>query len=102
MLWAQVLKAKYFPTMNLFDNVCNPQSSHIWNALHEGMQWLRHGIKWILGDDQNIHVWQDNWIPESTLRSRIVGPLLPSEEQRLVNSLHNNHNWTFDCLQVPL
>jgi len=56
------------------------------------MQWLQHGMKWILGDDQNIHVWQDNWIPEGTLRSRVVGPLLPSEEQRLVNSLHNNHN----------
>ena len=24
MLWAQVLKAKYFPTTNFFDSVCDP------------------------------------------------------------------------------
>lgn len=60
MLWAKVLNAKYFPTMNLFDSVYNPRSSHIWNALHEGMQWLRRGMEWILGDGQNIRIWQDN------------------------------------------
>ena len=102
MLWAQVLKTKYFLTTNLFDSVCNPRSLHIWTALCEGMQWLRSGMKWIVGDGQTINVWQDSWLPGDTLRRHIVGPLLLSEEQRLVTSLHNNHNWTFDCLQVPL
>ena len=59
-------------------------------------------MKWILGDGQHIQVWQDNWIPGGTLQSRIVGPLLPNEEQCLVSSLRNNHAWTLDCLQVPL
>ena len=59
-------------------------------------------MKWIVVDEQTIHIWQDNWLPRDTLQSRIAGPLSLSEEQRLVTSLRSNHNWTFDCLQVPL
>ena len=59
-------------------------------------------MQWIVGDGQTIRVWQDKWLPEGTLRSRIARSLSPSEEQHLVTSLHNNHNWTFDGLQIPL
>lgn len=60
MLWAQVLKAKYFPHTNVFESVRNHRGSHTWKALHEGIQWLRQGMKWILGDGQNIRVWEDH------------------------------------------
>ena len=40
-------------------------------------------MKWILGDGQTIWVWEDHWIPSGSLRSRIEGPLMPNEEQRL-------------------
>lgn len=56
MLWAQVLKAKYFPTTSFFDSICNPHSSHIWTALHEGMQRLCSGMQWMVGDGQTIPV----------------------------------------------
>ena len=60
MLWAQVLKAKYISHTNLFESVRTPRGPHIWKALHEGIQWLRQGMKWILGDGQNIRVWEDH------------------------------------------
>ena len=100
MLWAQVLKAKYFPHTNVFQSVRTPQGSHIWKALHEGIQLLQRGMRWILGDGQTIQVWEDHWIPKGTLQSHIVGPLMPNEVQRLVCSLQNNHAWTLDFLQV--
>ena len=59
-------------------------------------------MRWILGDGQTIRVWGDHWILGDTLRSRIAGPLMPNEEQRVVCSLRNNHAWTLDVLQVPL
>ena len=102
MLWAQVLKAKYFPHTNVFESVRNPRGSHTWTALHEGIQWLWQGMIWILGDNQNIRVWEDYWIPGGTLRSHIEGPLMPNEEQFLVSFLRNSHAWTLDVLQVPL
>ena len=66
MLWAQVLKGKYISHTNLFESVRTPRGSHIWKALHEGIQWLRRGMRWILGDGQTIWVWEDHWILEDT------------------------------------
>ena len=60
MLWAQVLKAKYFPHINLFESNINPRASHIWKAIHVGKQWLRQVMKWIVGDGQTIRVWEDH------------------------------------------
>lgn len=65
------------------------------------MQWLKKGTKWIIGDGQTIRVWKDNQIPGSSLRSHIVGLLMPNE-QRLVNSLQDNHIWRLEGLQIPL
>ena len=51
MLWAQVLKAKYFPRTNLFESDINPRASHIWKVSQVRIKWLRKGMKWIVGDD---------------------------------------------------
>ena len=56
MLWAQVLKAKFFPHTNLFESDINPRASHIWKASQVGIKWLRKGMKWILGNGQTIRV----------------------------------------------
>lgn len=66
------------------------------------MQWLKKGTKWIIGDGQTIRVWKDHWIPGCSLRSHIVGLLMPNEEQRLVSSLQDNHIWRLVGLQIPL
>ena len=50
MLWAQVLKAKYFPRTNLFESGINLRASHIWKAYQVGIKWLKQGMKRILGD----------------------------------------------------
>ena len=50
ILWAEVLKAKYFPHTNLYESGLNPRVSHIWKALQVRIKWLRRGMKWILGD----------------------------------------------------
>ena len=60
MLWAQVLKAKYFPRTKLFKNGINPRESHIWKALQLGIKWLQGGIKWILRNGQTIPVLEDH------------------------------------------
>ena len=50
-------------------------------------------MKWVLGDGHTIRVWEDHRIPGGLLRSRIEGPLMPNEEQRLVSSLRENCIW---------
>ena len=41
---------------------------------------LLRGMNWVLGDRQNIRIWEDHWIPGGPLRSYIHGPFLPNEE----------------------
>ena len=44
-LWAQVLKAKYFPQANLFTSPRTPRGSHIWTAISIGVNLLRGGMR---------------------------------------------------------
>lgn len=76
MLWAQVLKGKYFPHTSLFESAKTLRGLHIRKALFDGIQWLRYGMKWIVGDGHTIRIWEDHWFPRGTLRSRIAGPLM--------------------------
>ena len=102
MLWAQVLKAKYFPHATLFTSSRTSQGSHIWTALSLRAKLLLEGIRWIVGDGQTIRVQKDPWLPISSLRSYIEGPFLPHDEDCRVNLLWLNHSWSFYSLNLPL
>ncbi|XP_050285253.1 uncharacterized protein LOC126724867 [Quercus robur] len=102
MLWARVLKAKFFPHTSLFESTSTSRGSHIWKALFNGIQWLREGMKWIIGDGHNIRIWEDHCIPGGTLRSHIAGPLMWNEENSRVSSLRVAQTWDLTSLHVPL
>ena len=75
-----MLQAKYFPQATLFTSPRTPRGSHIWTAISIGVNLLREGMRWYIGDAQTIRIWQDPWLPNGTLRSYIEGPLLPQED----------------------
>lgn len=102
MLWARVLKAKFFPHTSLFESTSTSRGSHIWKALFNGIQWLREGMKWIIGDGHNIRIWEDHCIPGGTLRSHIAGSLMWNEENSRVSSLRVAQTWDLTPLHVPL
>ena len=62
MLWAKVLKVKYFPQASLFTSPQNSRGSHIWTAISLGAKLLRQGMSWIVGDGQTICNWKDHWL----------------------------------------
>ena len=101
MLWAQVLKAKYFPHTTLFTSTRRTKGSHIWQSLSLGIKLLLDGISWIVGDGQTIWIWKDQWLPQGTLCSYIEDPLLFHDEDQRVSSLRTNHTWNFDSLNFP-
>ena len=102
MLWAKVLKAKYFPQATLFTSPRNSRGSHIWTAFLLGARLLRQSMSWIVGDGQTIRIWKDPWLPHSSLRNYIEGPLLPHDEDCRVNSLRTNQSWSFESLNISL
>jgi hypothetical protein len=65
-LCAQVLRAKYYPTGSLLDTVFTGNSSATWQAIVHGLDLLKKGIIWRVGNGENIRVWRDPWIPRAT------------------------------------
>ena len=86
----------------MFDDTRRAHEPHIWATLRHGIKLLREGMSWIVGDGQDIRIWQDPWLPRGTLRSYIEGPLQCLAEESKVSSLRANHSWTFESLTFPL
>jgi ribonuclease HI len=68
-LCAQVLKAKYFPQGILTDTVFAGNASSTWRALEYGLELIKKGFIWRIGNGTSVRAWREPWIPrESYLR----------------------------------
>jgi hypothetical protein len=55
-LVARVLKARYYPNGNLIDTVFSGNPSSTWSAISHGLDLLKQGIIWRVGNGQRITV----------------------------------------------
>jgi ribonuclease HI len=62
-LCARVLRAKYFPRGKLLDTVVAGEASQTWRAIEYGLDLLKKGVVWRVGDGASIRLWRDNWLP---------------------------------------
>jgi hypothetical protein len=62
-LCARVLRAKYYPRGNLLDTVAAGEASQTWRAIEYGLELLKKGVVWRVGDGASIKIWRDNWLP---------------------------------------
>jgi hypothetical protein len=62
-LCARVLKAKYYPNGRLEDTVFSGNASSTWTAIAYGLELLKKGLIWHIGNGQSIRIWRDQWIP---------------------------------------
>ena len=62
-LCARLLRAKYYPRSNLLDTVFSSSSSAVWKGIVHGLELLKKGIIWRVGDGTLIKTWRDAWIP---------------------------------------
>jgi hypothetical protein len=63
-LCARVLRAKYFHQGNLLDMAPASEASNTWRAIEYGVELLRCGAIYRVGDGESIRIWRDNWIPK--------------------------------------
>jgi hypothetical protein len=64
-LCAQLLKAKYYPNGILIDTVFSGNGSSTWHAIEYGLELLKQGVIWRVGNGAKIRVWRDPWIPSA-------------------------------------
>lgn len=62
-LCARLLKAKYFPSGHLLDTVFSGNGFVVWKGIVHGLELLKKGIIWRVGDGALIRTWRDPWIP---------------------------------------
>lgn len=81
-LCAQVLGAKYFHGKSVLEAKATKGISYTWRSILKGVQLLKEGIIWRIGDGKSVNIWTDPWIPRNDTR-RVLTP------RRGVNSPKN-------------
>jgi hypothetical protein len=77
-LCARVLKGRYFPECELWDAPQPRSASYTWRSICHGMQLVKLGVRWNVGNGEKIHVLTDRWIPgvsPETLRPLTLIPI---------------------------
>jgi hypothetical protein len=98
-LCAQVLAAKYFPNQLLLNAEVKNGISYCWRSILKGIQVLKNGIIWRVGDGQNINIWTDPWLPRDSSRkvkSR-RGIQLLTKVAELIDPV--SHTWDVQLIQ---
>lgn len=67
-LCGSVLKAKYFLNGSILR--CLPRSgmSYSWRSILQGVELIKEGIIWRVGDGSQINTWEDPWLPRGVTR----------------------------------
>jgi hypothetical protein len=67
-LCAQVLKAKYFPIGTILDAKPKKDISYSWRSILRGVDLIKEGMIWHIGDGNSINIWSDPWLPRGETR----------------------------------
>jgi hypothetical protein len=99
LLCAEVLKAKYFPHGSLLDVTEMSSCSYSWRSIVKGIQALKEGLIWRVGNGEKINIWLDHWIPNKITRcpSTPRGQILVNRVCDLINPITDT--WDHDLVQ---
>jgi hypothetical protein len=71
-LCARVLKAKYYPGSEVLSACPSGNMSYTWRSILKGLDILKKGIIWRIGDGSKIDIWRDPWLPREWSRLPIT------------------------------
>jgi len=63
-LCARLLKAKYFPNGDLLDTAFPSVVLSTWKAIMFGLELLKKGVIWRVGNGKQIKIWRHAWLPK--------------------------------------
>jgi hypothetical protein len=78
-LCGRVLKAKYFPNTSMLEAQPMTGISYTWRSILKGINLLKEGLVWRIGNGEQVKMWSDPWIPRQG--SRI--PITPRHQNLL-------------------
>lgn len=111
-LCAQVLAAKYHLGSSLLEARPKRGISYAWRSILKGVELLKKGIIWRVGDGNNINIWSNPWLPRGITRkvSSVRGNHLVTKVAELIDPATNTWDTnlvyqTFNAeiiLQIPV
>jgi len=73
-LVARVLKARYYLSSDIFSAGLGHNPSYTWRSLHGVRRVTEQGLRWIVGNGNNLKIWSERWIPRPTSFRPIWAP----------------------------
>lgn len=61
-LVARIYKAKYFPHSDGLNLKLGSNSSYAWRSIFNGLEMIKKGTHWRVGNGRLIHIWDDKWL----------------------------------------
>lgn len=71
-LCAQVLKAKYYASCSVLQAKPKAGMSYTWRSILRGIELLKKGVIWRVGDGLGLNMWTDPWLPRDFSRHPIT------------------------------
>uniref|UniRef100_A0A452Y891 Uncharacterized protein n=1 Tax=Aegilops tauschii subsp. strangulata TaxID=200361 RepID=A0A452Y891_AEGTS len=62
-LCARIVKSKYYPNGKLLDTVFASNASPAWRGIEHGLELLKAGLVWRIGNGRKVNIQRDQWIP---------------------------------------
>lgn len=86
-LCARVLKAKYFPDTSVLEARQRSGMSYAWRSILRGIDIVKKGMIWRVGDGVGLSIWNDPWLPRDSVRKPITprGATLLTEVSELMD-----------------
>lgn len=109
-LCARILQAKYYNNSTVLDAKPKAAMSYMWRSILRGVQLLKKGMIWRVGDGRGSKIWSDPWLPRDQSRRPITpgGTSLVTNVDELIKELLRScsgnkiskSSWQFQCLKA--
>lgn len=74
-LWVQIIRAKYLRTKSFFNVTRTQRASFAWKGILQTRGIIFQGLRWLVGNDNNIKFWTFNWAVDRPLISFVPSHL---------------------------
>jgi hypothetical protein len=99
-LCAKILKAKYFRDGDVLGAQPREGMSYTWRSILKGLELLKKGVIWRVGNGENIRIWEDPWLPCGITRKPITPRrgIILSKVSDLIDPV--NEDWDKELIQA--
>ena len=100
LLAARVYRAKYYAHGDVFNVSLGSRPSYAWRSIMQGLEVVRRGSQWRVGNGRLIHIWNDKWLPTPTTY-RVVSPPCDMNDFPMMSAFvdHDLRSWKADLFK---